>query len=221
MIEVKNLSLSYKKREVLNVKELIINDKDKIALAGLNGAGKTTLAEILIGVKGYYKGELNYKKDYIYNAVFQDCNFVADCKIKDIFYLYCDLYNIKMDHKKIFEEYDLLKVENNLYKRLSGGQQQKFKFLIALLNEPNFLLLDEITTALDYDWRVRIIEIIKQKIQNNDMNLLLISHNPEEIAHLCNRIVLLQDGSVFKDEKITGTYEEKIKQIKEVFGHNV
>ncbi|WP_303662094.1 ATP-binding cassette domain-containing protein [Williamsoniiplasma luminosum] len=222
MINLTNVQYSYKKKKVLDVKELIINDGEKIAIMGLNGSGKTTLVELILNLRSKYKGTFKCDTDYIYNAVFQESSFHADISIKDIFYLYCKLYKIERNHDEYFKNFQLLEVENNQFKKISGGQQQKFKFLIALLNDPNFLVLDEISTSLDYEWRVKIIDIIYEYVfQNKNITLLLVSHNPEEIAKICERILILEKGQIIQDIKLLGNYEDKIKQIEQLVRKNV
>ncbi|WP_342259248.1 ATP-binding cassette domain-containing protein [Spiroplasma endosymbiont of Dioctria linearis] len=193
MIKLTKLKYFYKKNKVLDIESFIINDGDRIAFMGLNGAGKTTLIELILNLKNSYKGNFYCDKKYIYNAVFQDSNFNADISLKDIFYLYCKLYKISLDHNIYFNNFELKEIMNNKFIKISAGQQQKFKFLIALLNKPNFLVLDEISTSLDYKWKIKIINIIYNYVyQNNEINLLLVSHNPEEVAKICNRVIFFR-----------------------------
>ncbi|WP_339035025.1 AAA family ATPase [Spiroplasma endosymbiont of Cantharis rufa] len=111
---------------------------------------------------------------------------------------------------------------NNKFKKISAGQQQKFKFLIALLNKPNFLVLDEISTSLDYKWRIKIIDIIYNYVyQNNEINLLLVSHNPEEVAKICNRVIFLEKGKIIRDFKLEGRYQERVRILEEMVKEDV
>lgn len=157
MIKVTNLKYFYKKNQVLNIESLVINDGEKVAFMGLNGAGKTTLVELLLNLKAKYQGQKVIDWDYTYNAVFQESSFHADISLKELFYLYCKLYKVSKNHTEYFAKFQLTEVQNNKFKKISGGQQQKFKFLISLLNEPDFLVLDEISTSLDYEWRKKLL----------------------------------------------------------------
>ncbi|PPE04172.1 ATP-binding cassette domain-containing protein [Williamsoniiplasma lucivorax] len=222
MISLINVKYFYKKRRVLNISKLKIEDNEKIAIMGLNGSGKTTLVELILGLKARYKGNFICDKQYIWNAVFQESSFNSDSSLKEIFYLYCKLYKVNKNHQEYFKEFQLTEVENNNFKKLSGGQQQKFKFLIALLNQPNFLVLDEISTSLDYEWRVKIIDIIHNYTSiHPEINVLLISHNPEEIAKICERVIVLKNGEIIQDIELVGTYQNKLKQIKGLVIKNV
>jgi len=219
MMTLKNIEYWYKKKDraALNIDNLEIKDGEKIAIMGLNGAGKTTLVELILGLRAGYKGEIVKDKKYTYNAVFQDSNFIGEVKLKDIFYMYCDLYKVKKDHKKYFKEFDILDVENHFYKKVSGGQQQKFKFLIALLNEPDFLVLDEIATSLDYIWRNKIIDVINEEVAKREGNtLLLVSHNPDEIAKVCTRVIQLKHGKIINDIYLKGTEKQKLSLIEKM-----
>jgi len=219
MIVLKDIEYRYKRKQKpsLKISELEIKDGEKIAIMGLNGAGKTTLVELILGLRAGYSGSIVKDKKYTYNAVFQDSNFIGEVKLKDIFYMYCDLYKVKKDHKPFFKEFDILDVENHFYKKVSGGQQQKFKFLIALLNEPDFLVLDEIATSLDYIWRNKIIDVINTEIGKREGNtLLLVSHNPEEIAKVCTRVIQLKNGKIINDIQLEGTEKQKLKLIEKM-----
>ncbi|WP_339035023.1 ATP-binding cassette domain-containing protein [Spiroplasma endosymbiont of Cantharis rufa] len=107
MIKLTKLKYYYKKNKVLDIESFIINDGERIAFMGLNGAGKTTLVELILNLKNSYKGNFYCDKKYIYNAVFQDSNFNTDISLKDIFYLYCKLYKINLDHNNYFNNFEL------------------------------------------------------------------------------------------------------------------
>ncbi len=222
MIKLNKLTYFYKKKKILSIENFIINDGEKIAFMGSNGSGKTTLVELILNLRTSYKGTFYCNKQYNYNAVFQESNFHSDISLKEIFFLYCKLYNISKDDKIYFDKFELTEVKNNKFKKISGGQQQKFKFLISLLNEPNFLVLDEISTSLDYIWRIKIMSILYDYIyEKREVTLLLVSHNPEEIAKICERVIYLEKGEIIKDITLKGKYQEKLKQIEGMVKENV
>ncbi|WP_053946079.1 ATP-binding cassette domain-containing protein [Spiroplasma cantharicola] len=161
-----------------------------------------------------YEGEVIFDRNYISNAVFQDSNFISDINLREIFYLYCNLYSIKKSHFKYFQKFNLLDVENNKFKNISGGQQQKFKFLISLLNDPTLLILDEISTSLDYIWRNKIVDVINQYLEiKKEIILLLISHDPKEIASICNRVLFMKREKIIIDINLKGSYKQRQKDI--------
>jgi ABC-2 type transport system ATP-binding protein len=83
---------------------------------------------------------------------------------------------------------------------LSGGELQRFNLFISLFNNPKLFIGDEITSGLDIVNRIRIIKSIKRE---EKMTLLLVTHNWEEIHHLCRRIVFLKNGLIFCEKKVS------------------
>ena len=96
--------------------------------------------------------------------------------------------------------------------RLSGGQQQKIQLGVTILHEPSLMILDEPTEALDPVNRALLMEIISER-QANGATVMLVTHRMDEVEQMCNRILLLKDGSA-------ALYGE-IDEVKEQFGSNI
>nr|WP_246157308.1 AAA family ATPase [Spiroplasma tabanidicola] len=84
---------------------------------------------------------------------------------------------------------------------LSGGQKQRFNALLSVINDPKIIILDELTTGLDLELQFKIIEFFKQKVKNKQ-TLLIVSHHPDEIEQLCNRLIIISDNKVLLDKTI-------------------
>ncbi|AHI52997.1 AAA family ATPase [Spiroplasma culicicola] len=144
------------------------------------------------------------------NAVFQLTSYGNESHILDIAKMYFDLFHSQLDLNQLFSQFELDDQKKKKFNKMSGGQQQKFKFLIALLNNPNLLLLDELTTSLDFVWRSKIIGLLKNAIEKSEATVILVSHDKEEIAHLCDRVIYIENGKITKDIMLPKKFKEKV-----------
>jgi ABC-2 type transport system ATP-binding protein len=216
MITINNLKKNFRNYTILDIENLVIGDNEKVAIVGKNGVGKTTLCEIIMGTQLPTSGRVETDiADLRKNAVFQETGFSNDVNIYSVAKFYKDIFKAyDFDLDAAFEKYEIADLKKRRYNRLSGGQKQKFKLLISQINQPNLLLLDELTTSLDYEWRQKIFKILNQMSRENSATILLISHDPEEIAALCDRVIILQDGGIFKDFAIKGDYQAKVEIVR-------
>ncbi|AOG60440.1 ABC transporter ATP-binding protein [Spiroplasma helicoides] len=132
MVELKNVVKSYKKRAILDIEYFKLEENQCLGIIGHNGSGKTTLGEILIGVLRQNSGEVIFEDNSIIrNAVFQNFLIPYNYKLLKIANFYRDIFNSKEDLKPIFENLDLNDFKTHKYNKLSEGEKQKFKLLIA------------------------------------------------------------------------------------------
>mgnify|MGYP005982420453 CR=1 FL=1 len=216
MITINNLKKTFRKYTILDIDNLVIGDNEKVAIVGKNGVGKTTLCEIIMGTQAPTSGKIETSIDDLRkNAVFQETGFSNDVNIYSIAKFYQDIFRARdFDLDASFEKYEIADLKKRRYNRLSGGQKQKFKLLISQLNQPNLLLLDELTTSLDYEWRQKIFKILNQMSHENKATILLISHDPEEIGALCDRVIILKDTKIFKDFTLKGDAKERVELVR-------
>lgn len=219
MITIKNLKKIYNSRTILDIESLVIEDGQKIAIMGKNGAGKTTLAEIIMGIIKPTSGEVVISKDLDrLNAVFQETEFSDVLSLQDVANFYKEIFKSDKNTDELFTKYEIDGLQKSKFKKLSGGQKQKFKFLIGNLNDPNLLLLDELATGLDYEWRINIINILKKELQRDDTTLVLISHELREVAALADRVIVLKQGVIEKDFQITKDFKNNIELLEKELG---
>ncbi|NQZ66101.1 MAG: ABC transporter ATP-binding protein [Mycoplasmatales bacterium] len=210
MINIKGGVFSFNnKKEILKKINLEIKDKERVAFIGANGAGKSTLVDVIIGNKKLTKGEIKYNlKKNINESIgvqFQAKEFPVGLKVKHLLSFYLKLNNLKLDSekvKKMLKKFDLSEKLNVELKKLSGGQQQKFNIMVALINDPKILILDELITGLDITSQNSMIELISQTLKENiNMSLIIVSHNPVEIQKLVDRVIVLSHGEIVEDIK--------------------
>lgn len=207
-LEIESVVKSYGKLSVLNGVSFAVSHGQSVALWGSNGAGKTTLIRCILGLIdfqgtirlegldvmrhgkrarrliGYVPQELTLPDDFL---VLEAMEFLA--KIKKAPLASC---------KTILADLGLLEHAQKRIRELSGGMKQKLGLSAALLNDPPVLILDEPTSNLDSAARHTLLALLlKQKEAGK--TLLFISHRPEEVRGLANRVLTLEYGKVLTD----------------------
>ena len=208
LIKIINLSKSYGNNKVLKNINLTIKKNERVAIIGENGAGKTTLAEIIAQIKKFNKGSITYNfkekglpKERI-GFQFQISSYPSKIRIKDIIGFYQKIYIGKIDKnilKLTLKAFDLEKYWNIDVKKLSGGQKQRLNILLAIFHKPELLILDELSSGLDIQSSEYIKKLITFIIKENKLTLLMVSHNISEMDFLCNRFIVIENGSIIFD----------------------
>lgn len=215
---IKDLKKKYGKTEVLNGIDLKVLPGEKVAIVGANGAGKSTLSEIIAKVKEPTSGELHYSfgktKERISAKIgiqFQDSSYPDFYKVNDIVKFIIDASEIKIEPEQLehlYETFDVKYLKKDVAKGLSGGQQQRLNVLLAIVNNPKILILDEVGTGLDVESRTKIKSYIKSYIDENKATLLLVSHNSDEVVELVDRVVVIHSGKIYEDRPLKSILKE-------------
>ena len=230
MLEIRSVSKVYLtggiKKTVLNKVSLNFPVSGFTAILGPSGSGKTTLLNIIGGLDKYSSGDLiiNEKstkkfKDKDWDSyrnhrigfVFQSYNLIPHQTVLANVRLALTLSGISKREsvrraKKALEEVGLKEHINKLPAQLSGGQMQRVAIARALVNDPDILLADEPTGALDSDTSLQVMEILK-KISKTKL-IVMVTHNPELADKYANRIINLKDGQITAD---SNPYDGSVK----------
>ncbi|AVN60022.1 multidrug ABC transporter ATP-binding protein [Mesoplasma entomophilum] len=202
MIEIKNISKKFGKNLVLSDINLTIKNGESLALLGSNGSGKTTLLEILIGqIKPTTGSVLIDGKKETFKEIgiqFQEGAWPKGVTPRLIISYFLKKNKILKDPEvnkliDIFEIREFLKKDLN---NLSGGQKQRLNTLLSVINNPNYICLDEMITGLDLKMQLKLIDFFKS-LKKQNKTIIVISHNPEEVEKLCDKIVILKEGNIF------------------------
>ncbi len=231
MLEIKKISKSYKTGDFVQhaLKDVSLNFRKSefVAILGPSGSGKTTLLNIIGGLDRYDTGDLviNSKstkkfKDTSWDAyrnncvgfIFQSYNLITHVSVLSNVELSLTLSGVspKRRKKKALEVLEKVGLKNHAHKKpnqLSGGQMQRVAIARALVNDPDIILADEPTGALDTKTSVQIMELIKEI--SKDKLVIMVTHNPELANEYASRIVEVQDGSIIKD---TNPIDKKVKK---------
>ena len=221
MLEIKNISKRYKTGEleqiVLDKLSLDLRDNEFVAILGPSGSGKTTLLNIIGGLDHYDSGDLiingistkNYKerdwdtyRNHTIGFVFQSYNLIPHQTILSNVELALTISGISKSERKQRAKDALEKVGlgEQLHKKpnqLSGGQMQRVAIARALVNNPDILLADEPTGALDSETSIQVMDLLKEVAK--DRLVVMVTHNPELADKYASRIVRLQDGKIVGD----------------------
>ncbi len=204
---------------------LTIEDGDFITVIGGNGAGKSTMLNLIAGVYLAERGRIEldgvdltrmpeYKRAAFLGRVFQDpmMGTAGDMEIQE---------NLAMAHRRgkrrglgwgiYADEKDMyreklkmldLGLENRMTNKvslLSGGQRQALTLLMATLQKPKLLLLDEHTAALDPKTAHKVLELTQQIVSENHLSTLMVTHNMKDAIHYGNRLIMMHEGRIIYD----------------------
>ncbi len=201
----------------LNGITLNLRDNEFVAILGPSGSGKTTLLNIIGGLDHYDSGDLiingistkKYKdrdwdsyRNHIIGFVFQSYNLIPHQTVLANVELALTISGISKSErrKRAIDALKQVGLEKHVYKRpnqMSGGQMQRVAIARALVNDPDILLADEPTGALDSDTSVQVMELLKKVAK--DRLVVMVTHNPELAQKYANRIVKVRDGNIVDD----------------------
>ena len=197
-IVIKNLSKTYDDITALNGINLEIPSNTTVGLIGHNGSGKTTLLEILCGIKSFDEGKINLSLDYEYKekigVILQDNAFYYDARVDELVELYASFYKSTVDLEALMDEVGITSFRKQFYRNLSGGMKQRVNLALALVNNPELLILDEPTTGLDPLARKEFWTLLKKMM--NHATIIISSHYMDEIEENCDYLVFLKNGFV-------------------------
>lgn len=232
MLQIKDICKQYKTgnliQQALDHVSLNFRDNEFVAILGPSGSGKTTLLNIIGGLDRYDSGDLiingvstkKYKdrdwdsyRNHTIGFVFQSYNLIPHQTVLSNVELALTISGISKSQrreraKKALEQVGL---GNQLHKKpsqMSGGQMQRVAIARALVNDPDILLADEPTGALDSDTSIQVMDLLKEVAR--ERLVVMVTHNPELAEQYATRIVNLKDGTIRADSMPYEVNEEAI-----------
>ena len=223
MIEVKEIRKEYRTGEfvqrALDGVSVTFRDNEFVAVLGPSGSGKTTLLNILGGLDTADSGEIvingtstrEYKsadwdtyRNHRIGFVFQSYNLIPHQTVRANVELAMTLTGVDTEERRARAEEALDKVglkghENKKPSQLSGGQMQRVAIARALVNNPEIVLADEPTGALDTETGIQVMNLLQEIAK--DRLVIMVTHNPALAEQYANRIITLKDGSILEDKK--------------------
>ena len=221
MLQIKNIHKQYKTgdliQKALDDVSLNLRDNEFVAILGPSGSGKTTLLNIIGGLDRYDTGDLiingistkKYKdrdwdsyRNHTIGFVFQSYNLIPHQTILANVELALTISGISKSKRrqKAIKALEQVGLANQLHKKpnqLSGGQMQRVAIARALVNDPDIVLADEPTGALDSDTSIQVMELLKEVAK--DRLVVMVTHNPELAKDYATRIVNIKDGKILSD----------------------
>ena len=221
MLQLKNIVKTYVtgdlKQDALKGVSVTFRENEFVSILGQSGSGKTTMLNIIGGLDRYTSGDLiingvstkkyrdadwDYYRNHSIGFVFQSYNLIPHQTVLSNVEMALTLAGVSKKERKERAEEALRKVglADHMHKKpnqMSGGQMQRVAIARALVNNPDVLLADEPTGALDSETSIQIMELLKEIAK--DKLVIMVTHNPELAEQYSTRIVRLKDGEIVSD----------------------
>lgn len=216
-LEVKDLNKGFGDKtnriEVLKNLSLNVEKGEFCVLLGPSGSGKSTLLNILGGIdypdvgevkiNGEKMNSLNSKKLTSFRRnhlgyVFQMYNLIPDLTVRENIEVGAYLSKKPLNLDELIETLGLKEHQDKLPSQLSGGQQQRTSIGRAIIKNPDILLCDEPTGALDYNTSKEILKLIEKVNQKYGSTVIMVTHN-DAIKYMADRVIRLRDGQILKN----------------------
>ena len=216
-LEIQDLKKSFgqgeAKTEVLKGINFSVEIGEICVLLGPSGSGKSTLLNIIGGIdsadSGYIsingektadmneKALTNYRRRHL-GYVFQMYNLIPNLNVKENIEVGAYLSDKSLDIDELLKTLGLYEHRHKLPNQLSGGQQQRTAIGRAIVKNPDILLCDEPTGALDYNTSKEILKLIEDVNQKYGNTVIMVTHN-DAIKNMADRVIKLRDGQIRKD----------------------
>lgn len=222
IVELKNINFGYNSKyyTIRNI-NFDVYRGDFISIIGSNGIGKSTILKLILGEEKIDSGEIrlfgeNIKKfrqwkkiGYLeQNAYYKVLNFPATVYEIVMSNMFSSIGLFKRPnknhHKKVIETLELLnieKIKNKMISKLSGGQIQKVFLARTLVQNPELLILDEPTTAIDSEATSVIYDILKDLNKKENMTIIMVTHDLKYVSLISSKILCFEEGSLIELDK--------------------
>ncbi len=225
VLKLEKISMFFNKRQILSNLDLAINKQEILGMLGPNGVGKSTIFNIITGLKSpsfgkviinkidctnipIYERATKFNIGYVpqYGGFIQDLTLLENLKLVAEIHIK-DKENRKIKIEKIISQFELEPLLQIKSKHLSGGQKKKLVIAMALINDPNILLLDEPFAALDI-LTIKMLQEIIVNLQTLDkITVVVCDHQARDLLSCVDRAIVLSDGKIIA----SGSPDEIIK----------
>src|SRR5579864_2597887 len=206
VIQVSGIRKTYGSTVAVDEVSFEVNDGEIFGLIGPNGAGKTTTMECIEGLRTPDRGAVSvlgldpfndvYKLQERIGVQLQEAQLQKRIKVWEAVDLWASLYRRNaIDGERLLEQLGLIDKRNAWFMTLSGGQKQRLFIALALINNPEVVFLDELTTGLDPQARRAIWDLVRG-IRERGKTVFLTTHLMEEAERLCDRVAIIEHGRI-------------------------
>ena len=216
-LEIKKLNKSVKDNRVLKNINLKIKKSEVVGMVGLNGSGKTTLLKCVLGFVNFDGEVLFYGKSKMYKVLQNNIGFLIENP--NLYYSWTGIKNIKFwarfcndfDYYYVKKLADIFELDlHKKVKKYSLGMKQKLGIIIALMNKPDFLILDEPFNALDIN---SVVNLRRLLLSMKETTIIISSHDIKELNKICDRLILMKKGEIvdiINSSDFSSDLEEKV-----------
>ena len=205
VIEVRGITKRYGELTALDGVSFSVQPGEIFGILGPNGAGKTTLVEILEGLTKPTAGDASVLGNDIRTATdevkkrvgvqLQASSYHQYLTLREILELFGSFYPHSADANELLQRVHLADRAESRIKQLSGGMQQRFSIVAALVNQPDLVFFDEPTAGLDPDARRDLWDIVRS-VREEGATVVLTTHYMEEAEALCDRVMMMDRGKI-------------------------
>jgi len=217
VVQVSAIRKTYGELVAVDEVSFDVREGEIFGLIGPNGAGKTTTMECVEGLRAPDRGEISvlglnpvrdvYALQDRIGVQLQEAQLQKRIKVREAVGLWASLYKRPVDGDRLLEQLGLKDKRDAWFMTLSGGQKQRLFIALALINDPELVFLDELTTGLDPQARRAIWELVRG-IRARGKTVFLTTHLMEEAERLCDRVAIIDRGRIID----IGTPEELIRR---------
>ncbi len=221
-LEIKNLTKQFNSITAVNNISLKIEKNNTLGLLGPNGCGKTTSIGMMLGLITPTSGEIlidgiklesksRIKLLSLMNFASPYIELPKKLTVRQNLEVYARMYGVINKDQRIeelIEDLNLVKFLNKNTGELSSGQKNRVSLAKSLINKPKLLFLDEPTASLDPDVGDFVRQYLEKYKKENELTMLLASHNMKEVERLCGKIIMMKQGKIVDE----GTCEELINK---------
>jgi ABC-2 type transport system ATP-binding protein len=207
IIEVSGIRKTYGSTVAVSEVSFEVAEGEIFGLIGPNGAGKTTTMECVEGVRRPDSGQISilgldpfrdvYQLQNRIGVQLQQAQLQKRIKVWEAVDLWASLYTKSVDANRLLEQLGLSSKRNAWFMTLSGGQKQRLFIALALINDPEVVFLDELTTGLDPQARRAIWELVRG-IRDRGKTVFMTTHLMEEAERLCDRVAVIEHGKIIE-----------------------
>src|ERR1700722_6306550 len=206
VIQISGVRKTYGSTVAVDDVSFDVNQGEIFGLIGPNGAGKTTTVECIEGLRTPDRGTISvlgldpvrdvYKLQERIGVQLQQAQLQKRIKVWEAVDLWASLYRRNaIDGERLLEQLGLIEKRSAWFMTLSGGQKQRLFIALALINDPELVFLDELTTGLDPQARRAIWDLVRG-IRERGKTVVLTTHLMEEAERLCDRVAILEHGRI-------------------------
>src|ERR1700734_1884226 len=218
VIQVSGIRKTYGATVAVDEVSFDVNDGEIFGLIGPNGAGKPTTMECVEGIRKPDRGTISvlgldpfrevYQLQERIGVQLQQAQLQKRIKVWEAVDLWASLYRKKsVDGKRLLEQLGLVDKRDAWFMNLSGGQKQRLFIALALINDPEVVFLDELTTGLDPQARRAIWDLVRG-IRDRGKTVFMTTHLMEEAERLCDRVAIIEHGKIID----IGSPEELVRR---------
>ncbi|MEN6395116.1 MAG: ATP-binding cassette domain-containing protein [Methanoregula sp.] len=205
VLEVKNLTKTFDGRNVLDTITFDVHKREVFGLLGPNGAGKTTLIRTILDIFRPDAGKISLFgrtfSDDIKDAIGylpEEGSLDKDIGVAECIRYFAKLKNVDAIDRKMddwLEKLDLKEYQNKKIQELSKGMHRRLQFIIAIIHQPDILILDEPFSGLD-PINTKTLKDILLDLSSRGMTIIMSTHQMDEVERMCDRILMLNDGKM-------------------------